>query len=367
VVSGARGVATRSDLRDPGGSLKRIVAAASLFTVFATCEPPIRRVVVLTFNEPADIVTISATTALGRAAAGTPDAARIASEREALLAGTDEWSVRFQNADPESDRVVLQRERGELRSLEHVASIAPENLQKFFFDTPLTVTFTRSEGTAELAIYPGASDRATRRQRDDVERLLGIYSQRAARYFQAIRGFYAYLDEKPRRTRDMFDELFRDQNDTPPRVSEGEQKLLNGVRDAMDGLTADDINTEAVARDFDAVFNPFPAELRVFVQGNIVGSEGFTRLPDRGVAVKVPSALEAIGMLEGRWITPDPLAAILKAPDGAKNEDIAAALAAAPRHTEPVATPSEIGDALVAQMRPASVYRVRWIVRRTKD
>ncbi|HEY6843404.1 MAG TPA: hypothetical protein VI391_04495 [Thermoanaerobaculia bacterium] len=345
--------------------MKRIVAAASLFTIFATCEPPIRRVVVLTFNEPADRVTLSATTALGRAKAGTPEAARIATERDALLAGTDEWSVRFQNADPESDRVILQRQRGELRSLEHVASIAPENLQKFFFDTPLTVTFTRSEGTAELAIYPGTSDRATRRQRDDVERTLDVYSHRAARYFQAVRGLYAYLDEKPRRAADMFSELFRDDKDSPPRVSENEEKLLNGVRDAMDGLTADDINTEEIDRDFDAAFNPFPAELRVFVAGDIVGSEGFTRMPDRGVAVKVPTALEAIAMLEGRWITPDPLAAILNAPRDTKDEDVAAALASAPRHTEPVVTPSEIGEALVAKMKPASVYRVRWIVTRS--
>jgi hypothetical protein len=344
--------------------VKRIVAAASLFTIFATCEPLIRRVVVLTFNDAADRVTISATTSLGRAKAGTPEAARIASEREALLAGTDEWSVRFQNADPEADRIVLQRERGELRSLEHVAAIAPENLQKFFFDTPITVTFTRTEGIAELAIYPGTSDRATRRQRDDVARMLDIYSHRAARYFQAVRGFYAYLDEKPRRAEDMFAELFRDEKDTPPRVSEGEEKLLNGVRDAMDGLTADDINTEAIEREFDVVFNPFPAELRVFVEGNIVGSEGFTRLPDRGVAVKVPSALEAIGMLEGRWISPDPLAAVLNAPPDAKDADIAASLAAAPRHTEPVVTASEIADALAAKMKPASVYRVRWIVTR---
>ena len=57
-----------------------------------------RRVVVLTFNDPADLVTISATTTLGTAKRGTEEAGQIEDEREALLAGRDEWSARFANA-----------------------------------------------------------------------------------------------------------------------------------------------------------------------------------------------------------------------------------------------------------------------------
>ena len=69
-----------------------------------SCEPAVRRVVVLTFNDAADLVTISATTSLGNAKRGTAEAAQIDDERSALLAGRDEWSQRFANADPESDR-----------------------------------------------------------------------------------------------------------------------------------------------------------------------------------------------------------------------------------------------------------------------
>ena len=85
--------------------MKRIAAAALFATFFLSCDPVIRRVVVLTFNEAADLVSISASTMLGTAKEGSPEARQIADEREALLSGRDEWSVRFNNADPESDRV----------------------------------------------------------------------------------------------------------------------------------------------------------------------------------------------------------------------------------------------------------------------
>ena len=69
----------------------------------------------------------------------------------------------------------------------------------------------------------------------------------------------------------------------------------------MDSLSIDQEDTRTLDRDFDAAFNPFPAELKVSVQGNILASEGFARLPERTVAVKMPSALEAVGMLDTRF------------------------------------------------------------------
>ena len=49
-------------------------------------------------NDPADLVTISATTTLGTAKPGTEEVGQIEDEREALLAGRDAWSARFANA-----------------------------------------------------------------------------------------------------------------------------------------------------------------------------------------------------------------------------------------------------------------------------
>jgi hypothetical protein len=99
------------------------------------------------------------------------------------------------------------------------------------------------------------------------------------------------------------------------------------------------------------------------VQGNILSSEGFARLPERTVAVKMPTALEAVGLLEGRWITPDPIAAIIAAPPEKPAQEVATALAALPRRAEPVVTASDIATAMMEKMKPAPRYRVRWIVK----
>lgn len=341
----------------------RKVLAAAVAVLLLACEPAVRRVVVLTFNDAADLVTVSATTTLGKAKPGTPEARQIDEEREALLAGHDEWSVRFANADPESDRVVLQRMHGQLQALEHSAAIAPENLQKFFFDTHLTVTFARGEGWAELTIYPGSSERANRQQREHVERMLALYSERAARYFQAIRALYAYLDEKPQRASDMFTAIFREENDSPTRISDKEESFVDGVRKTIVGLMANEEETATLDRDFDAVFNPFPAELKVIVPGEVLAVEGFSKLADRSFVVKMPQALEAVAMLEGRWITPDPLAAAFAAPDNKKASEIAATISDAPRHAEPVVSASDVAGALMEKMRPAPRYRLRWITK----
>jgi hypothetical protein len=344
--------------------VKRIFAAAAAMLLLS-CEPAVRRVLVLTFNDAADLVTISATTTLGAAKPGTAEAGQVAEEREALLAGRDEWSLRFANADPQSDRVTFERSRGELLSVEHVASIAPDNLQKFFFDTPLTVNFARGEGWAELTLYPGTSLRASRQQRERVDKMLTLYAERAARYFESIRAMYSYLDEKPRRAGDMFAAIFRDEKDAPPRISEQEKSIADDVRASIDAIATGDEATADLDRDFDLVFNPFPAEMKIVIPGEITAIDGFTRA-DRMVIVKIPTALEAVSMLEGRWITPDPLAAALNAPKNATSEDIAAALASQPRHAQPVVTATDVAAALMDKMRPAATYRVRWITKRVR-
>jgi len=258
---------------------------------------------------------------------------------------------------------VLQRTHGQLKAVDHIASISPENLQKFFFDTHLTVTFLRREGWAELTIYPGSSERATRQQRQRVEKMLALYSERAADYFQAIRALYSYLDEKPQRAEDMFAAIFRDEKDPPPRISDKERPLVDGVRSAVNTMTSSGTDTATLDRDFDFVFNPFPAELKVVATGDTMAVEGFTKMPDHAFVVKMPTALEAVAMLEGRWITPDPLAAAFAAPENAKSEEIGASLAAQPRHAEPVVTASDVASALMEKMRPAPRYRLRWVTK----
>lgn len=336
------------------------LAASGIALLLLSCEPAVRRIVSLSFNDAGDLVTISATTLLGKAKPDAPEYAQIEEERSALLAGRDEWSARFNNADPESDRVVLQRTRGQLQAVEHTATIASENLQKFFFDTQVTVTFLRGEGWSELNIYPGASTRATRQQKQRVEKMMAVYSQRAARYFQAVRSMYLYLEEKPQRDTELFTAVFRNDKNAPVVLSEHEESLIDELRKSSDALVSSD-EAEAVDRDFDVVFNPFPAELKVFVRGEVLFLEGFAKADD-ALVVKTPTVLEAVTKLEGRWITPDPLAVAMVAYDQTAQQ-LATATASLPRRTSAVVTPSEIADALVEKMRPAARYRARWITK----
>lgn len=341
--------------------MKRALLAAALLLL--SCEPVVRRTVTLTFNDAADLVTISATTTLGTARSGTADAAKIDEEREALLAGRDEWSLRFANADPEKDRVILQRTRGKLQAVEHSATIPSDNLQKFFFDTPMSVNMIRGDGWAELTIVAGTSMRATRLQQEHVEQTVQRYSERAAAYFSAVRSMYLYLDAKPQRATDLFTAVFRnDDPQQPPAISQREQSLVDGVRNAADALVSSDADA-ADEREFDLAFNPFPADFRVILPSEPLLVEGFTRQRDGSLLIKLPNALEAVTSLQGRWISPDPLAVAVADDLKQSPEQLAAAIADLPRRAEIVVSPSDIAAAMIEKMRPAPRYRVRWITK----
>jgi hypothetical protein len=334
------------------------------FLLLFSCEPAVRRILNLTFNDTAELVTITATTSLGNADPGSPEYAQIRDEREALLAGRDEWSTRFTNADPESDRVVMDRKRGQLQSLQHTATINSDNLQKFFFDTDISVTLVRAEGWAELTIYPGTSKRATRQQRDRVEKMLAIYSEAAARYFAAIRSMYLYLDEKPYRAHVLFTDVFSDDKDPAPILSERERSLTRAIKEAAGDLgQPEKIGAPNLDREFDLVFNPFPAELRVKVPGEVLINESFTKMDDL-LAVKMPNTLDAVAELQGRWVTPDPLAVDAGNSDKKKAPgELALAIESLPRRTDVVVSASEIAQAMMEKMRPAPRYRVRWVTK----
>ncbi len=336
----------------------------ALAFLLLSCEPAVRRAVTLTFNDAADLVTIAATTTLGNAKPGTAESAAIDEEREALLAGRDEWSVRFANAEPESDRIVMQRTRGNLQSVEHSATIPCDNLQKFFYDTPLSITMIRGEGWAELTIVAGTSMRATRQQQRRVEQTVQRYSERAAAYFGAIRSMYLYLDEKPQRATDLFAAVFRDDDKQPPAVSNREQSLVDNVRAAVDSLVSTEQDA-ADERDFDLVFNPFPADVKIVLPSEPLLVEGFTRQRDGALLVKLPTALEAVAALEGRWISPDPLALALGNDEKQPPEQLAATIADLPRRAEAVVSASDVAAAMMEKMRPAPRYRVRWVIKPT--
>ena len=133
--------------------------ATLLALLLFACDDVPRHEITLSFDDSGEHITIAAETRIpekGR------DEARAQRLREELVAYRDEWSLRFANANPAEDRMLFERSHGTVVRVEHVARIDSENLQKFFFDLPLSATVTRGPGWMELNLYPGTSTRATR-------------------------------------------------------------------------------------------------------------------------------------------------------------------------------------------------------------
>jgi hypothetical protein len=346
----------------PNNAAGRAGLAAALFFFAGSCANIVHHDLTLTFDDRGERVTVAAATSLPTSK-DSRDRTRDEQLREDILAGRDEWGLRFANASPESDRVTFERARGELIRAEHVARIDTADLQKVFFDVAVSAVVTRGDGWAELAIYPGTSTRATRQQRDDAEKRLQAYSHRAVRYFDAVRAMYGYMNAQPQRAAEVFAALFRDEDDPQPSlINDEEHDLVMAVRKTVDSLTKDE-DTDALEAEADLVYNPLPARIVVHVPGEPLIVEGFTRGREGELVAESPSLIDAIALLEGRWVTPDPLAFSIRPGGGGEPDKEAALIAAMPRRTTAVVGEIEVGDALLQKLRPAARYRVRWITK----
>ena len=335
---------------------------ATLFAVivFSACDDLPRHEITLSFDDTGEHVTIAAETKIPEK---SRDEARAQRLREDLVAYRDEWSLRFANANPAEDRMTYERSRGTVIRVEHVARIDADNLQKFFFDLPISTTVTRGPGWTELNIYPGSSLRATREQREDVERKLQLYARRAVHYFAAVRAMYAYLDEQPERATAMFNALFRDDDQQQPvLLTETEMNLEEAARTGIEKLAFGEKDTEDLEREADLVFNPFPATLVVRVPTEPLIVEGFTREEKGRLVAHTMNLLDAVASLEGKWISPDPLAFAIRS-DAKGLKDLAPAIASEPRRAEAVIGEREVAEALRERLQPAPRYRVRFVTR----
>jgi hypothetical protein len=344
--------------------MRRLVAL--LLLVFVSCGPVINDKVVIDFDtSDPEIVRVLASTDIDPSRprnAGVE--ARLRAARESILAGRDEWSDRFARAAPETERVTLEKRAGVLSRYEHAGTIDADALQRFFSDLPMTVQLTRGDGWSELSIYvyANASTRATRQQREHFNAQLGSWSSMVARYFEALHRLYTYLAVNPGRAENAFRQIYADEDDQILAASAEERALIIGVRKSMERLVEwEDADTAfTLAEEADLVLNPFPAEITVHVPGEITLVEGFTKSDAERVMIPRPALLESVAALEGRWVSPDPFAAALRADQEKKQDVDVAALVAAERKSTAVVPASDVAAALIEEMRPPARYRVRW-------
>lgn len=284
-------------------------------------------------------------------------AQRVDGLREAIAGNRDEWAMRFAGLNIDNERIILDRSNGRVTGVERQTTIDRNELPKFFNDMSVTVSLLPNNGYTELTIIPSTSTRATRQQRERVLATLHEWSTEAAAYVDALSHLYQYLDANPERAQPAFTILLDDRDKKS--VNDEEQALIDKVWSTADRLSErmrpKETDAYMVDEEFDLVFNPFPGEIVVSTPKTGSGVENFDKRDATTFVIPRRGLIDAISSLDGKWISPDPLAMSIRGDP--KPEQ----LAKMPRHWSPLVTASEIEEAVSARLKPASVYKVRWI------
>jgi hypothetical protein len=332
------------------------VAACALLLAACGVKPAVENRLTLAFYEDPSRVHVNTSVHIG-----DPEnrviAERVDTLREAIAGNRDEWAMRYSGLNIDNERIIVDRANGKITGVERLTTIDRNELPKFFNDMSVTVALLPNNGYTELTIIPGASSRATRQQRERVLATLHEWSTEAAAYVDALSHLYEYLDSNPERTRPVFTILLDDRDKKS--VIEEEQAFIDKVwltADRLsDRLRPKDTDAYMVDEEFDLVFNPFPGEIVVTTPRTASGIEGFDKRDATTFVIPRRGLLDAISSLEGKWVSPDPLAMSIRGEP--KPEE----LSKMKRHWSTLVTAGDIEAAISERLKPASVYKLRWI------
>ncbi len=343
--------------------MKRFRSTLPLLLVLAAAcaRPPVRDELSIEFSGDDDSVVVTGERSFDLRP--DTDAARHRADvaRAEARAGSDPWSIRFGRLTPEADRVTYQNTRGTLEKVTRSARIASEDLQLLLADTNITVSVIRGEGWRELSLYAGSGARGTREQERRFSSELEIWSRSVAKYFAAIDRLYSYLNGEPGRAKVVFATLIGEKgpDGAEPLVREEEQPLVDAVQAAMEEIAERMDRQEgravSLAEEADLLFNPLPARVSVKLPGELLSAEGFEKAEENQVVVEPVDLVTALTRLEGRWIEPDPLAAMIR-----ERVPSSESLAALPRRSTPVVPGAAIAGAIREQLERPKSYVVRW-------
>lgn len=326
---------------------------------------------------------------------------RIRQLERQVLAGEDPWSQRFQQLDPERQSFLWEKEEGRLVGAQWTAETdAANRLSRFFADTNVEVEVGFEEVSAAeigletaaeaslargwLALYPGPSNRADRREQRLVADALESWTEVLAAYLEAAEDLYRYLEARPERSRPVLTALYGGllEEAEEPSLSSDEEERVEALQKELDEvvqvLTLDPDEGYSYNELSHRVYDPFPARVTVEVPGQVLEVEGFARDAmgsgdpgslDQAGSRGEPGTLTVPGLgfweawraLEGVWIFPDPAVSTYLL---AQEEDPDAAfplLLEAERTVQPAPLAGEIRQALENLLRPEPIYRVTWI------
>jgi len=341
--------------------VRRGILAASLLVLAACTRLPVTEEVTIEPSAESDAVTVTVSTSFWLSPPTDELREHVDDARSAALSGTDAWSVRFARlSQPQSERLTLERTRGALERVTRAATIPSDDLQHLFSDTGVTVDVLRGDGWRELRLFPGSSGRATREQQKELETTLDVWSRSVSRYFTAMHHFYRYLDEQPGREEVLWAAFLEERgpDGLVPPVADDEAALIDAVRHSMDEIAirmdTEDRRAAFLMEQADLVYNPFPGRIVVRVPRDVLASEGFS-VKGNQLSIEPVDLFQSLAGLEGRWISPDPLAASLR-----DQQLTSAQLADAERKSTAVVNSSEVGRAIREQLVRPKAYVVRW-------
>lgn len=336
--------------------LRRFAPVAAVL-LFAACAQPLVDDEVTVTIEKNDRALITAQTTFNDKDVKDDTRLRIVeAARFAALHGNDAWSARFGRLTAEDEEVTFQKHLGQLDRVTRSIRIPAGQLQQVFSDTNITVNLLNGEGWRELSFIPGGSIRATREQRKHFEDSLQSWSGAVARYFAAVDRLYTYLNANTHRRPAIFAALLSTEAVGELPVAEEEQPLVDSVIVAMEeiGTMMDQVPDGAAAtfgEEADLIYNPFPARMTIRVPGDVLSKEGFKE----ELVIEPVDLLDVITGLEGKWISPDPLAALLREQPATAEELSRQGL----RSTQ-VVHASDIANAIREELERPKMYVVRW-------
>lgn len=345
--------------------------AVLLTVLLSGCfEPPVRETVAFRFDERGGVEVVF-TTRLETEESYKENAValqRLVEAREAARCGEDPFTRQLERLSPAALHRALSSREGELReSVRSAAFPDARALERLFEGAPLYLAVVRAGNEMQLEILAGRGGRATVAERLEVSRELDRFSAAAAGYLNALADLWAWLDEHPGEDRLVVGALLG--VDLPKPAGwvrdEREEALADAVLEAMSDVQKFFRLEGGRAESLDEVsrkaYDPFPAPLWVHVNGTVLESTGFLREEDGSLRVPPVSLWGALSELSGRWVTPDPLAEILRREERPRETppDVDLFLARGRRVS---ARPSgaEVRGAIEAALVPAPVYRLRW-------
>jgi hypothetical protein len=349
-----------------------LVAALALV---AGCFPvdPVRERLQITFDESGFVsVELHVNLAAGEKKGAVGE--RLDAVRQSYLRQTDPWTARFERAGAKHERECAERESGRLVAVERAMLIPPDRLSEVFYDTGIQVFYGELDGVAELALYAGASQRATREQLRDYRALVEGWGSDFARYLREMSSVYAYMDANPQRAAPLFADLLGESKEDgeEDELTDEEREILGSAHAAMDAVITLFETSESRAYSLNElaslVNDPFPADVSVRPGGKLLESSGFEVDGEAGM-LRVPrvSLWSAVDALRGHWLSPDPLAAVV---ENARDDSVplpsSETMAGLPRFAAPPRDGAAVWNEVSKRLETTRTFRASWTVARPR-